>query len=135
MINFTNGLIVEDDQEINETQKSSEILTLYADEIFTCLHENLKKGITENYEPLQEEVLNLLNVSATVIEEQFGKYYNHFMPLMLQILDTVEAKTLKQMTLRARTFETMGFMISAVSEDRSFLASVQEVTERLFGLL
>jgi hypothetical protein len=33
------------------------------------LEENLKKGIQESYEPLQEEVLNLLNVSATLIEE------------------------------------------------------------------
>jgi len=31
LINFTNGLIVEDDQEINETQKSGEILTQYGD--------------------------------------------------------------------------------------------------------
>ena len=31
---------------------------------------------------------------------------------------------MKQMTLRARTFETIGFMISAVSEDRQFLGSV-----------
>jgi hypothetical protein len=135
LINFTNGLIVEDDQEINETKKSGEILTLYADQLFACLQENLKKGIQESYEPLQEEVLNLLNVSATLIEEQFAPHYNSFMPLMLEILKNVEGKTLQQQTLRARTFESIGYMIAAVSEDKSFLGSVQEVTEKLFTLL
>ena len=95
MINFTNGLIQEDENEINDTKKSSEILNLYSDQLFTSLIENLKKGIQENYEPLQEEVMNLINVSATLIEDQFGKYFNAFMPLMVEILDNVEGKTLQ----------------------------------------
>ena len=94
MINFTQGLIQEDDNEINDTKKSSEILTLYADQLFSSLHENLRKGIQEKYEPLQEEVMNLLNVSATLIEEHFAKYFAKFMPLMVEILDNVEGKTI-----------------------------------------
>ena len=41
LINFTNGLIVEDDQEINETKKSGEILNIYGEQLFACLLENL----------------------------------------------------------------------------------------------
>ena len=52
LINFTNGLIVEDEHEINETQKSGGILTQYAADLFACLLENLKKGIQASYEPL-----------------------------------------------------------------------------------
>jgi len=135
MINFTSGLIQEDDNEINDTKKSSEILTIYADQLFSSLHENLGKGIKEKYEPLQEEVMNLLNVSATLIEDHFAKYFAKFMPLMVEILDNVEGKTIQQMNLRARTIESMGFMISAVSDNQEFMGSVQAVTEKLFGIL
>ena len=71
-INFTSGLIQEDENEINDTKKSGDILNLYSDAIFSSLHANLGKGIKENYEPLQEEVMNLLNVAATLIEDQFA---------------------------------------------------------------
>lgn len=79
--------------------------------------------------------MNLLNVSATVVEDQFAKYFNGFMPLMIEILDNVEGKTMSQMNLRARTFESIGFMISAVADNKEFLQTVQQVTEKLFGLL
>jgi hypothetical protein len=77
----------------------------------------LEKGIKEKYEPMQEEVMNLLNVSATLIEGNFNRYFDKFMPLMNEILDNVEAKTISQMNLRARTIESMGYMISAVEDD------------------
>lgn len=137
MINFTSGLIQEDETELTDTKKSSEILNLYSDQIFTSLLQNLEKGIKEKYEPMQEEVMNLLNVSATLIEGNFNKYFDKFMPLMNEILDHVEPKTIAQMNLRARTIESMGYMISAIVEDdqRVFLPAVKQVTERLFVLL
>jgi hypothetical protein len=40
------------------------------------------------------------------------------------------------MNLRARTIETMGFMIEAVAEEKAtFLASVVEITNYLVNLL
>ena len=135
MINFTRGLIQEDENEINETQKSSDILNLYSDALFESLITNLQSGIQENYEPLQEEVLNLLNVSATLIEESFAKYFSSFMPLMIEILDKVEGKTIQQMNLRARTFESIGFMIAAVSENTEVAETVKMVTQKLFELM
>jgi hypothetical protein len=66
---FVQGLIEEDDAEIEDTKKSSEIMLLYADQLFNSLEVNLKKAITQNYEPLQEHVLNLLNATASLIEE------------------------------------------------------------------
>lgn len=135
MINFTQGLIQTDENEIDSTKKSSEILNLYSDAIFTSLITNLEKGIKQKYEPMQEEVMNLLNISATLIEDQFSKYFARFMPLMVEILDNVEAKGVSQMNLRARTIESIGYMISAVSENQEFLPTVQQVTEKLFALL
>lgn len=52
MINFVNGLIQEDENEIDDTKKSSDILVLYSDQLFSSLLVNLEMGIKEKYEPL-----------------------------------------------------------------------------------
>ena len=105
----------------------------YFDPLFKSLVHNLTKAVDENYEPMQEQVMNLLNASATLIEEKFVDYFNQFMPLMEKIIDNVESKTPSQMRLRARTIESMGVMIAQVAEDKSFLPIVQRVTENLFA--
>lgn len=135
LINFVQGLIHEDEQEIEDTKKSSDILALYADPIFNQLQVNLKQAIQTNYEPMQEEVMTLINVSATIIEEKFGKYFGQFMPLMTEILQNVDSKTPEKMQLRARTIETIGYMITAIEGDEQFRQTVQQVTETLFGIL
>ena len=76
----------------------------------------LKKGIDEAYEPLQEEVMNLLSVVASIIGGEFAKFYTQLMPMMMQILTGVAMTNMSQMTLRARTIDAIGFMIEAVSE-------------------
>ena len=45
MVNFVQGLIQEDDNEIEETKKSGDIMLLYSDRLFNALVENLKVGI------------------------------------------------------------------------------------------
>ena len=125
MINFTSGPIQQDENEIEETTKSSEFMSGYADQLYQTLTDLLKKAIHEKYEPLQEEVMNLLNISANLLEEQFSKYFNTFLPLMIEILDNVEGKTVQQMNLRARTIESIGFMISAVSDNTEFVDTVK----------
>ena len=58
------------------------------------------------------------------------------MPLMIKILNNVDNKTPQQKNLKARTIESIGIMITAVSENKNqFLQIVQEVTERLFNML
>lgn len=105
----------------------------YFDPLFKSLVENLTKAVDEKYEPMQEQVMNLLNASATLIEEKFADYFNEFMPLMEKIIDNVESKTPDQMRLRARTIESMGVMIASVADNKSFLSTVQRVTEKLFA--
>lgn len=51
---FTVGLIEEDDNEINETKKSSEIIASYSDNIAKSLIVNLTSAVKENNEPMQE---------------------------------------------------------------------------------
>ncbi len=55
---------------------------------------------------------------------------------MMQILMNVGTTNQQQMNLRARTIETMGYMIEAVAEEKTtFLASVVEITNYLVNLL
>lgn len=79
--------------------------------------------------------MNLLNAAAYLIEGSFAKYFNGFMPLLREIVGTVESKTQEQMQLRARAMESMGVLIVSVAENQEFLGTVQEVTQSLFGLL
>ena len=108
----------------------------YSSELFETLVGLLKKAIDVNYEPLQEEVMNLLSASAQVIESEFSKYYNVLMPLMMQILDNIGTANMQQMTLRARTIETMGYMIAAVAEEKeAFKDSVHQIARSLVLVL
>ncbi len=52
MFAFTDGLIEEDDNEIDETKKSSEIMLVYSEQVFKSLIENLTKAVDEKYEPM-----------------------------------------------------------------------------------
>lgn len=67
IINFAKGL-VEDEEDEEETVDGKAIMEQYSTDLFESLIVLLKKGIDENYEPLQEEVMALLSVVASLIE-------------------------------------------------------------------
>jgi hypothetical protein len=46
-------------------------------------------SLTNNYAPLQEEVLGLLSCLANVLEDKFADHYGKFMPGLKQILNSV----------------------------------------------
>ena len=81
VINFANGLHSGEDEEEDEVN-NTEIIQIYSQSLFESLVNLLKKGIDVNYEPLQEETMNLLSVVAQLIEKDFAKYYNVLIPLM-----------------------------------------------------
>jgi len=116
MVNFVQGLIEEDENEIEETKKSSDIMMLYADNVISYLIELLSTAVQANNEAMLEQVLDLLNSTAGLIEEEFGKYFGRIMPLLQEILANVEGSTPEQMRLRARTIESMGILIAAISD-------------------
>lgn len=128
-LNFTKGFL--EDEEDSE-QKSSTIMVGYSKDLLMTLAALLKKGIQNNYEPLQSESMQLLSTVASVIQGDFGTYYNDFMPLMTEILVNVKGETTEQKKLRAKAIETMGAMIDAVAgDDETFKASVLEITKHL----
>ena len=70
-------------------------MNIYAKNLFASLINLLKLSMTQNYEPLQEEVMNLLSMTASIIEKDFAPYYTQFMPLMLEILNNVGVTTMQ----------------------------------------
>lgn len=137
VINFAKGLLTEDDEGEDETSAdSAKLMETYSKALFENLIKLLQNAMAANYEPLQEEVMNLLSVIAAIIEKEFAKYYSVLMPIMLNILTNVPMKTMPQMTLRARTIEAIGFMIEAVTDERAaFLTNVTEITQNLVTML
>lgn len=137
VINFANGLHNQEEEEEDDAAgDNSDIIKIYSDQLFEILVQLLKKGIDNNYEPMQEEVMNLLSAIAQLIEKEFSKYFGVLIPLMMQILLNVGTTNQQQMNLRARTIETMGFMIEAVAEEKAtFLPNVLEITNYLVTLL
>jgi hypothetical protein len=81
VINFANGLHSEEDEDEGE-QDNTDHIKIYSAQLFEVLINLLKKGIEQNYEPLQEEAMNLLSVIAQLIEKDFAQYYNVLVPLM-----------------------------------------------------
>lgn len=136
-INFVRGFINDEEEDTeDENKKGNKILEKYSTQLFTTLITLLKKGITENHEPMQEEVMNLISIMANIIEKDFAKYYNDLMPMMLEIISVVGMQTMQQKNLRAKTIETMGFMIEAVTDEReTFNANVIMITTNLINLL
>lgn len=126
---FIAGLIEEDKNEIEETKKSSEIINIYTDDLFKTLISNLNALISSNDQNelsmhMLDANMNVLNTAIDLIEEDFAKYFNEFMPLMVQILSVVKAETPEQKKIRARVIESMGVMIQSVSENKEFLPVV-----------
>jgi hypothetical protein len=80
--------------------------------------------------------MSLISCLASIIDKDFAKYYNDFMPMMLEILTVVGNQNMAQKNLRARTIEAMGYMIEAVAEEKeTFLKNVTSITVTLIELL
>jgi hypothetical protein len=137
MINFVRGFInADDDNEEDESTNANKIMEIYSKDLFLTLVSLLKQAMTNNYEPLQEEVMSLISCLASIIDKDFAKYYNDFMPMMLEILTVVGNQNMAQKNLRARTIEAMGYMIEAVAEEKeAFVKNVTSITVTLIELL
>ena len=90
-------------------------MVAYQDDLFNSLVDNLKLSLDKGYEPLQDAIMQLINISSSLMEDHFAKYFEKFLPLMVDLLKCVENKTMQQKSLRAKTIESIGFMILSVS--------------------
>ena len=94
VINFVRGFVSEEDEDEEDEKSGLKIVNTYTKDLFLSLVTLLKLAIQENYEPLQEEVMNLLSLMASLIGKEFALYYNDFMPMMFEILNNVPQQTL-----------------------------------------
>ena len=102
----------------------------YSDGTLRSLVELLQKGMQKNHEPLQIAVLSLIGTIADVIREDFQQYFNDFIPMLTQLLTTVQPTTMEAKKFRAKVIETIGSIIISVTdaEKEPFKPSVLEIT-------
>ena len=75
---------------------------------------------------------------ADIIEADFAPHYNSFVPMMTDILVNVESSSMNNKKLRAKAIETIGSIISSISEfeqKSSFTESVTGITSELAKIL
>lgn len=132
---FVSGFNNEADEDEDEGVKNPrDTLKMYAADILKAMCVLLKQAIQSNYEALQSKVLDTIMTIAEVIESDFAPFYNDFVPMMLEILQKVEASSDDNKRLRARAIETTGVIVGAVTECEESAAlkeSVQQITQFL----
>ena len=136
-LNFVNGLLKSDEDE-EEEETAIDPQAPHSKPLLQALVLLLQKGIQQNYEPLQTEVLQLLSSVAQVILENFTQYYNDFMPMMQEILQKVGMTTMPEKQLRAKAIDTIGSMIISVTDSEEkdhFKASVMTIADYLAKLI
>jgi hypothetical protein len=127
MMNFSRDLL--------NHEEESKVILLYTDEMMSCLMELFSKSLSENCYPLQEEILNVLSMIATVIGDNFSNYYNVFMPGLKQLLMTLPMTTQKQITIRTLTIECIGFLVSSIKNNTAlFIEDLNLIMKFLIDL-
>ena len=109
-------------------------MSQYATAMLESLVNILNKSISESHEPLQTATLSLIGTVSDVIQEDFSQYFSTFIPIMVNLLTTVQATSQEAKTLRAKAIQTIGSIITSVadSEDKTpFKANVLEISQHL----
>ena len=125
--NFCRGIL--------ENEEGEKMFNKYAEVILKKVGGLLQRGIIENYMPLQAEVLSCISVVATTIDKDFVPYYHDFMPGLKNILANTPMDTPRHKELRANTISAIGYMMSAVADQKEeFLADAKEIMTGLITL-
>lgn len=85
---FFEGLLADEEEE-DQKVSGKDIVLQYADKMLEVSKDLLKKGIQDDYEPLQIRILSLIAIIADVIEEDFGAHFNSFVQMLVEILQNV----------------------------------------------
>jgi hypothetical protein len=100
------------------------LLRPVGDDLMEKLFALVQQGPTQ----VKEESLSAIANAATVLEEEFGKYYEHFMPLAKQVVEG--AGTVELARLRGKAMECISLMGIAVGKER-FVNDAKHVMELL----
>lgn len=76
----------------------------------------------------------LIGTIADVIQQDFQQYFATFIPILVNLLTTVNGDTMDAKKLRARAINTIGSIITSVSDNEDkepFKANVLEITQHL----
>jgi len=136
MINFFSGLGQASEDEEEESSKPAKIAGTYSASIFQSLFQLIEKASSQAYEPMLLEALNLMCTLCPILEKGVAEIYGKVVPMLGQILGKMGQASMQEKKIRAKIFETMGYCIEAVSEEKeAFLESVQGVTADMASVL
>ena len=104
---------------------NKEILKEYLDPLMEKLMMLFEFSLTQNYRPLQSEILSCICVICKTTQEKFVKYYNQLIPGFKILLANTPMNTIQFKELRANIIKTVGSILCAV-------ADVTEIKEQIF---
>ena len=103
VLSFGQGLLSfdEDDEDLIDTN-GKQIMGTYAGNLLQALVAILEKSISANHEPLQIATLSLIGTIADVIQDDFQQYFGTFIPILVNLLQSVAGDSMEAKKLRAR---------------------------------
>lgn len=126
--------IINFSEEIINEEKQSKILTKYADPLMEALIKLFQKALDKNLSILLEEVLNAISMISSVIDDEFAKYYDTFMPALKKLLDTIPNEDETQTRIRLTAIETMSFVMTSIRNEDRFINEADQYMEYFITL-
>lgn len=66
---------------------------------------------------------------SSVLDLEFGKYYNDFVPTLKDLLEAIPNTDEKNTTIRMSAIECLGFIITSIRNQEGFIAEVDRIIE------
>lgn len=110
-------------------EDENKIVTPYADDLLGALAKLFQKAIALNSDLLLEDVLSAISMLSSVLDLEFGKYYNEFAPGLQNLLETIPSTDEKHTSIRLEAISCFGFIITSIRNREDFVQEVDRVME------
>lgn len=87
-----------------------------------------------NLTGLLEEVLNGISMISSVIDEEFAKYYDTFMPGLKKLLEAIPNEDETQVHIRLLALEAISFVATSIRSQDRFISETEGLMEAFITL-
>lgn len=112
IVNFEQGLI---------DHKDVKVIEAYLPTILADLGRIFEQALQSSNFIMLEAVLDSMSSIASI--NDFGPYYNTFMPGLKQVVSMVTSDTPQKVNIKSKTIETMGDLLGSIKENNELFAS------------
>ena len=106
IVNFEQGLI---------DHKDVKVIEAYLPTILADLGRIFEQALQSSNFIMLEAVLDSMSSIASI--NDFGPYYNTFMPGLKQVVSMVTSDTPQKVNIKSKTIETMGDLLGSIKEN------------------